>query len=132
MRNINRFEKRQAKGEPFFPAFVMISITESCNLTCSGCWVSGGGKKTLTVEQLDGIITSCKQKGSYFFGILGGEPLTYKGLLDIMEKHVDCYFQVFINGILLSDEVAMRLKKMGNITPLISIEGLNDGSDERR
>lgn len=132
MKNINRFEKRQAKGEPFFPAFVMISTTESCNLACSGCWVSGGGRKALTTEQLDGIITSCKEKGSYFFGILGGEPLMYKGLLDIMEKHSDCYFQVFTNGILLTDEVAMRFKKMGNVTPLISIEGLQEESDARR
>ena len=31
-RNMAAFERRQAKGEPFFPAFVMISITESCNL----------------------------------------------------------------------------------------------------
>ncbi|MDH6314050.1 MoaA/NifB/PqqE/SkfB family radical SAM enzyme [Parabacteroides sp. PFB2-10] len=132
MRNISRFEKRQAKGAPFFPAFVMISITESCNLACSGCWVSGGGKKALTPQQLDGIITSSKQKGSFFFGILGGEPLMYKGLLDIMEKHSDCYFQLFTNGILLTDEVAMRLRKMGNVTPLISIEGLQEESDARR
>ena len=132
MRNISRFEKRQAKGKPFFPAFVMISITESCNLACSGCWVSQGGKKSLTLAQLDGIITGCKQKGSYFFGILGGEPLLYKGLLDMMEKHADCYFQLFTNGVLLTEEVAMRLKKMGNVTPLISIEGLKEESDIRR
>lgn len=132
MKNINRFEKRQAKGAPFFPAFVMISITESCNLACSGCWVSEGGKKAMTAAQLDGIIIGCKQKGSYFFGVLGGEPLIYKGLLDIMEKHSDCYFQVFTNGTLLTDEVAMRFKKMGNVTPLISIEGLQEESDARR
>lgn len=132
MRNISRFDKRQAKGKPFFPAFVMISVTESCNLTCSGCWVSGGGKKALAPEQLDGIIRSCKQKGSYFFGILGGEPLMYKGLLDVMEKHPDCYFQLFTNGMLLTEEVAMRLKKMGNVTPLISIEGLKVESEARR
>lgn len=132
IKNINRFEKRQAKGAPFFPAFVMISITESCNLACSGCWVSGGGQKALTAAQLDGIIISCKQKGSYFFGILGGEPLMHKGLLEIMEKHADCYFQVFTNGILLTDEVAVRFKKMGNVTPLISIEGLQEESDARR
>jgi MoaA/NifB/PqqE/SkfB family radical SAM enzyme len=132
MRNISRFEKRQAKGQPFFPAFVMISVTESCNLACSGCWVSGGGKKMLTVRQLDGIIADCKRKGSYFFGILGGEPLLYKGLPDMMEKHPDCYFQLFTNGILLTEEVTMRLKKMGNVTPLISIEGLKEESDARR
>ena len=132
MHNISRFDKRQAKGKPFFPAFVMISVTESCNLTCSGCWVSGGGKKMLTPQQLDGIITSCKQKGSFFFGILGGEPLMYKELLDIMEKHSECYFQLFTNGILLTEEVAQRLRKIGNVTPLISIEGLKDESDVRR
>lgn len=131
-RNMARFEKRQAKGEPFFPAFVMISVTESCNLACSGCWVSAGGKKMLSPRQLDGIITSGKRQGSYFFGILGGEPLLYKGLLEVMEKHSDCYFQLFTNGILLTDEVAARLRKMGNVTPLISIEGLKEESDIRR
>ncbi|MDR0895574.1 MAG: radical SAM protein [Prevotellaceae bacterium] len=132
MRNLSRFERRQAKGEPFFPAFLMISVTEQCNLACSGCWVSGGGRKQLTVEQLDGIIDSARQKGSYFFGILGGEPLLHKGLLDVMERHADCYFQLFTNGILLTDHVAMRLRRMGNVTPLISIEGLEQESDARR
>lgn len=130
--NMARFEKRQATGAPFFPAFVMISVTESCNLACSGCWVSAGGRKSLSLAQLDGIIAGSKQKGSYFFGILGGEPLMYKGLMELMEKHNDCYFQLFTNATLLTDEVAMRLKRMGNVTPLISIEGLKEESDIRR
>ncbi len=130
--NIHRFEKRQARKQPFFPAFVMISVTESCNLACSGCWVSAGGRKSLTIEQLNGIINQSKQKGSYFFGILGGEPLMYKGLLDVMETHSDCYFQLFTNATLLTDEVAIRLRRMGNVTPLISIEGLKEESDARR
>ena len=131
-RNMAAFEKRQASGVPFFPAFVMISVTESCNLNCSGCWVSSGGKKALSIAQLDGIITESKRQGSYFFGILGGEPLLYKGLLEIMEKHSDCYFQLFTNATLLTEEMALRLKKIGNVTPLISIEGLKDESDIRR
>ena len=132
LRNMAAFERRQAKGEPFFPAFVMISVTESCNLACTGCWVSQGGRKQLTHEQLDGIISQSKRNGSYFFGILGGEPLLYKGLFDIMEKHSDCYFQLFTNGTQLNDEVAQRLRKLGNVTPLISIEGLKEESDRRR
>jgi MoaA/NifB/PqqE/SkfB family radical SAM enzyme len=122
--NISRFEKRQRKGKPFFPAFIMISVNEACNLACSGCWVSQGGVKSLSLEQLDGIIQSSKKEGAYFFGILGGEPLMYKGLLDVLGKHGDCYFQLFTNGTLLTDDVALRLKKLGNVTPLISIEGL--------
>jgi MoaA/NifB/PqqE/SkfB family radical SAM enzyme len=130
--NIRRFEKRQRTGAPFFPAFVMISITESCNLACSGCWVSQGGKKRLPAQQLDGIITSCKKKGSYFFGILGGEPLMYPELLDVLSRHKDCYFQLYTNATLLTEDFAMQLKRLGNVTPLISIEGLEEESDLRR
>ena len=130
--NIRRFERRQRKGEPFFPAFNMISVTETCNLACSGCWVTRGGRKSLTIEQLDGIICESKRHGSKFFGILGGEPLMYRGLLGIFVKHDDCYFQLFTNGTLLTDDVAQRLHKAGNVTPLISIEGLEQESDRRR
>ncbi len=130
--NLHYFKKRSAKGKKFFPAFVMISVTETCNLSCSGCWVSAGGKQCLSIEQLNGIINDCKAEGSYFFGILGGEPLLYKGLLEVMESHPDCYFQLFTNGTMLTDEVAQRLRKMGHVTPLISIEGLKEESDRRR
>ena len=131
-RNMAAFERRQAEGKPFFPAFVMISVTESCNLRCSGCWVSANGRKQLSVEQLSGIICESKKQGSYFFGILGGEPLMYKGLLDVIEQHPDCYFQIFTNATLITDEIAQRMSRVGNITPLISIEGLREESDARR
>lgn len=129
---MNAFEKRMAKDEPFFPAFLMVSVTETCNLACKGCWVSCGGRKQLTLKQLDGIISEGKKHGAYFYGLLGGEPLMYKGLLDVMEKHSDCYFQLFTNGTLITDDIALRLKRMGNVTPLISIEGLEEESDLRR
>lgn len=132
MANIRRFERRQRLGEPFFPAFVMISVTERCNLSCSGCWVSKNGKKALTAEQIDGIIEGCKARGSYFFGILGGEPLMYGGLMEVIERHADCYFQIFTNGTLLTDDVARRFRRAGNVTPVISIEGLERESDARR
>ena len=132
MINISRFEKRLKRGDPFFPAFVMISVTESCNLACSGCWVSYNGKKHLTNKQLDGIISDCKRKGSYFFGILGGEPLIYTGLMDVLERHKDCYFQIFTNGTLINEDVAFRMKRLGNITPFFSIEGLEHESNLRR
>ena len=131
-RNMAAFERRQAKGEPFFPAFVMISITESCNLRCSGCWVSPNGRKQLSIEQLNGIIEQSKAQGSYFFGILGGEPLMYKGLWEVLERHSDCYFQLFTNATLITDDIAERMRRLGNVTPLISIEGLKEESDARR
>ena len=107
---------------------------------CKECISSDGddaeckvdGRKHLTAEQLDGIIRQSKAQGSYFFGILGGEPLMYKGLWEVIEKHPDCYFQLFTNATLITDEVAQRMSRLGNITPLISIEGLREESDARR
>ncbi|MBP5569540.1 MAG: radical SAM protein, partial [Prevotella sp.] len=132
LKNMAAFERRMERGEPFYPAFMMISVTEACNLACSGCWVTKGGKKSLTPEQLDGIISQSKSQGSYFFGILGGEPLLYRGLFDVFAKHPDCYFQLFTNATLITPELARRMNELGNVTPLISIEGLRDESDRRR
>src|SRR5262249_34957467 len=53
-------------------------------------------------------------------------------LLDILARHPDCYFQVFTNGQLITDDVARRLRQIGNVTPLVSIEGNEIISDERR
>ncbi|MHC4884679.1 MAG: radical SAM protein [Planctomycetota bacterium] len=129
---VERFKRRAGTGDAF-PAFVMISVTDACNLTCQGCWVATNtGHAGMAPGTLDNVIAACKAKGSTFFGILGGEPLLYPQLFDILAKHPDCYFQVFTNGTLLTDEIAETMHRLGNITPLISIEGLESVSDERR
>lgn len=132
IRAFNRYEKGLKNGQ-FFPAFHFISVTDDCNLHCQGCWVTGKReKKSLPAEDIDRIITETKQQGSYFFGILGGEPLMYKPLFEIFQKHQDCYFQLFTNGTLLNAEVAERLRKCANVTPLISFEGNETVADIRR
>jgi MoaA/NifB/PqqE/SkfB family radical SAM enzyme len=49
-----------------------------------------------------------------------------------MARHPECYFLLFTNGTLITDGVARRLRELGNVSPLISIEGLETVSDERR
>ncbi|MBN1864976.1 MAG: radical SAM protein [Victivallales bacterium] len=130
---VRHFERRRLKERHPFPAFIVISVTNRCNLRCQGCWMSVGKPGIeLDQEQIEGIIAECKRNGSYFFGILGGEPLMHSSILDIIGRHPECYFQLFTNGTLVSDEIAARLRRMGNVTPLVSIEGLGDVSDERR
>lgn len=130
--SFNRFQKRMKKGE-FFPAFHFISVTDDCNLNCQGCWVTGKLKNSrMDPVVLDSIITQTKQQGSSFFGILGGEPLMYKPLFEVLSKHPDCYFQLFTNGTLLTAEVAGELRKLANVSPLISFEGDQEVADTRR
>ena len=132
MRSVELFQKRLKRGK-FFPAFLFISVTDQCNLSCQGCWVTPSvPRRELDVDTLDSLVTQCKRQGSFFFGILGGEPLLHKGLFQLFERHPDSYFLLFTNGTLITDEVAREMRRIGNVSPLISIEGSRQVSDERR
>lgn len=127
-----KFRKRSKKGK-VFPAFQFISITSDCNLHCQGCWVEVGNPGIyMQPESINAVIEAGKKQGSYFFGILGGEPLMHRQLPEIFEKHPDSYFQLFTNGTLFTKSIAARLRKSGNVTPVISLEGDEHVADIRR
>ena len=130
--SVERFKRRLRRGE-FFPPFLYISILNSCNLRCQGCWVDVAAERTqIDLETLNRTISDAKAHGNSFFGILGGEPFMHPQVLDLFAAHPDCYFQVFTNGQFITEKVARRLRELGNVTPLISIEGREVTSDQRR
>ena len=132
MRAIRKHKRRLKRGE-FFPPFLYISIINSCNLRCQGCWVDVAAKQqTIDMPAMNRMIGEAKRAGNSFFGILGGEPFMHPELMEILAAHPDCYFQVFTNGQFITDEVARELRRLGNVTPLVSIEGSEIISDERR
>ena len=132
MRSVERYKKRLKRGE-YFPPFLFISIISSCQLRCQGCWVDvDAPSRFLGREEMDRIVTDAKKHGNSYFGILGGEPFLHPQVFDIFEDHPDCYFQVFTNGQPITDEAAARLRRLGNVSPLISIEGTEVVSDKRR
>ena len=132
LRSVQKHKSRLKRGE-FFPPFLYISIINTCNLRCQGCWVDVAAKQTkIDFAAMNKTLTEAKAMGNSFFGILGGEPFMHKELLDILAAHPDAYFQVFTNGHFITDEVAKRLRQLGNVTPLISVEGSQIVSDARR
>jgi MoaA/NifB/PqqE/SkfB family radical SAM enzyme len=132
MLSVERFKARLKRGE-YFPPFLYISIINSCNLRCQGCWVDVEAERsTLDLEAMNRLINDAKAHGNSFFGLLGGEPFMHPELMDILAAHPDCYFQIFTNGQFITEKVANQLRELGNATPLISIEGREIVSDERR
>ena len=127
-----RYKRRMKRGE-YFPPFLYVSVINSCNLRCQGCWVDVSAKQQiLDVDDMRRLISEAKAEGNRFFGIVGGEPFMHPRLIEIFEEHRDCYFQVFTNGHFITPERAARLHACGNVTPLISVEGTEIVSDERR
>ena len=125
--------KRRLKRFFFSFFFFFLSVINSCNLRCQGCWVDVAAKQhRIELDAANKVIAEAKAMGNSFFGILGGEPFMHKDLLKIFEANRDVYFQVFTNGHFITDEVAAELRRLGNVTPLISVEGSEIVSDTRR
>ena len=132
MRSVQLYKKRLKQGI-HFPPFLFISIINSCQLRCQGCWVDvESPRNMISLADMNRLIDDARRHGNSYFGILGGEPFLHPQLLEILAAHPDCYFQIFTNGQLITDEVARELRRLGNATPLISIEGSEVVSDERR
>lgn len=132
MRSVQKHKKRLKRGIQF-PPFLYISIINSCNLRCQGCWVKvDGPSHQIDLGKMNAIIADAKKHGNAFFGLLGGEPTLHPQLIDILEQNPDCYFQLFTHGQLITPEMAAEFRRCGNVTPLISIEGSEVVSDERR
>jgi MoaA/NifB/PqqE/SkfB family radical SAM enzyme len=130
--SVLRHKRRMKRGQ-FFPPFLYVSIINSCNLRCQGCWVDVGHKQeTIDLAAMNRLINEARQQGNSFFGIVGGEPFMHPELFDIIAAHPDCYFQIFTNGQFITEDKAKQIFDLGNVTPLISVEGNQIISDERR
>jgi MoaA/NifB/PqqE/SkfB family radical SAM enzyme len=132
IRSVQKFKRRLKRGE-YFPPFLYISIINSCNLRCQGCWVDvAAPQQKIDVDAMDRLINEAKAMGNSFFGLIGGEPFMHPDLMTILDRHRDAYFQIFTNGHFITDDVARQLRRLGNATPLISVEGSEIVSDQRR
>src|SRR5262249_11446506 len=130
--SVELYKRRLKKGE-YFPPFLFISVISSCQLRCQGCWVDvDKPSQKISLEDMNRLLNDAKTHGNSYFGILGGEPFLNPQLLDILAAHRDCHFQVFTNGQMITNEVARDLRRIGNVTPLVSVEGTEIVSDERR
>lgn len=132
-------EKYEEKYGEKPPSFIVFSPTQKCNLRCVGCYAASGVDTAATVPYpfVDRIVSEVHDLfGSRFITISGGEPFIYKSegktLLDIYKKYSDMFFLVYTNGTVINDEVAARLAESANVTPAISVEGLEKETDERR
>lgn len=115
------------------PFVILISPSMRCNLRCRGCYASSYSKEDdITYEELDRIIGEAIDIGIYYFIILGGEPFFYKDLLKIYEKYNDAIFMPFTNGNLFDNKLSDELQRLGNVIPMLSLEGFEEETDARR
>ena len=118
------------------PPIAIFSITNRCNLRCKGCYAQAihgeGGADELSPEKLRGIVEEADALGVSFFVIAGGEPLTRPEIVDITRDFPHIIFLLITNGMLLDAAMIEKLKDQRNTVPVLSIEGNQAETDERR
>jgi len=133
---LNRDTRRRFKGQHGFspPYIIVFDVTSRCNLKCEGCWAALYGKgKDLDYDLLERAVSEAENEmGVHFFVFSGGEPTLRKDLYRFYQDHNDSQFQLYTNGTLIDDEMAARFAECGNVMLMVSIEGDQVLTDERR
>jgi MoaA/NifB/PqqE/SkfB family radical SAM enzyme len=127
-------EKWEQQGT-HVPPIIIFSITHKCNLNCKGCYekaIRPPSKKELTEQQLSSIIKQAHDLGISFIVVAGGEPFIRHDFFKITKDYPDIIFLIFTNGLLINKEILEAMKKQKNIVPLISLEGCEEETDDRR
>lgn len=140
-----RSEKRRAKVKKEegidVPPFLISSISTTCNLSCKGCYARANGvaddpgksqRGTMSPEEWKAVFTEAANLGINFSLLAGGEPMMRKDILEKVAEVKDMIFPIFTNGTLIGPSYMEFLKKHLNMVPVISIEGTEYGTDERR
>lgn len=128
----------EAKGH-HIPAFLIASITQSCNLFCSGCYARAGGicheadkADELTGAEWNGLFAQASQAGIQFVLLAGGEPLIRQDVLEEAAQFGSILFPIFTNGTLIDQAFCGFLDKHRNLVTVLSLEGGRDKTDQRR
>ena len=128
-----RRKRTLKKGGLQVPMGIGLSPTMRCNLSCRGCYARLYPKdEEMPLEVIESLVSSAAECGVFLFVITGGEPFMRPELMDIYRKNHSVLFLVITNGTLMDEDIARDIAKSGNIFPVVSIEGTQEQTDQRR
>ncbi len=134
-------EKRRIAEEngEHIPPFLIASITSNCNLHCAGCYSRANHAckdsepvDQLTAEEWKTIFDEANEMGVGFILLAGGEPFIRRDIITIASKTPDILFPIFTNGTMVDDQYLKLFDQNRNLVPILSIEGGEETTDNRR
>jgi len=131
---VGRRDRAERRGV-HVPPFVIYSVTGRCNLQCAGCYarlLHQHERPELTAERMARLLEEAKDLGVSVMLLAGGEPLLRPDLLEQVGRRPEILFLLFSNGSLLDDARIGQLARMPHVLPVLSLEGEEKETDERR
>ncbi len=116
------------------PFIILLDPTSACNLNCKGCWSAQYGNKfNLSLDDMRSIVKQGTELGTHFYMFTGGEPLIRKNdILALCEENPDCGFLAYTNAAFVDEKFCEDMKRVGNLTLALSVEGTQRTNDARR
>ncbi len=116
------------------PWVILFDPTSACNLRCKGCWAAEYGHSLqLSLDEMRSIVSQGKTLGTHFYMLTGGEPLIRKkDIVTLAKENPECTFLIYTNATLIDKAFCDDIKRCGNITLALSIEGTEESNDDRR
>ena len=134
-----RILKANEKAGLHVPAFLLASITSSCNLHCAGCYSRANHAtldceplKQLTAAEWLRIFKEAEELGISFIFLLGGEPMLRRDVIEAAGTMPNILFPIFTNGTFIDEKYYQLFDKCRNLVPVVSIEGNREETDARR
>ncbi len=121
------------------PPFLIASITSECNLHCTGCYAranhvcsDGEGAGQLSDQEWRRVFREASELGISFILLAGGEPLMRRRVIEEAGKVPEIIFPIFTNATLIDADYIKLFDRCRNLIPVLSIEGEEIKTDERR
>lgn len=128
--------QKHSRNGLIVPAVIMFSLTQRCNLTCSGCYMQEQRRNLspeISLDQIRSLVSQSVELGVSFFIFAGGEPLIRSDdIMTLAREFPMMISAVYTNGTLITEDLAAALSRLKNIVPIISVEGEEEETDSRR
>ena len=102
---------------PSAPFLIVWDYTYRCNLRCKHCYINAGleNRKEMTLDEKRKVLDIMADAGVVSIAFSGGEPLMGVGIFEMIKRATDygMYTAIATNGTLITEEVAVKLKKAG-------------------
>ena len=119
------------------PRVLAWETTAACNLKCKHCRGSStmdSAENELTTEEAKEMLAEIRKTGTPIIILSGGEPLMREDIFEIARYGTDLGFRMALatNGVLVTEEVACKMKEAGIQRVSISLDGREQTHDAFR
>ncbi len=106
--------------------YLLINITDRCNLACKHCYLGKSEESEMNIEIFEKAVSQFESMGGLKLMISGGEPLLHARfweLMDILSSY-ELRVEVLSNGTLIDEKTARKLSQYVHEVQ-ISIDGIH-------